>query len=208
MITYTEVPNTVVNRLAVRKASDFTPDVRIPDISVSTGQSWILNDLPPLMVVSAVDMTNWNVAINEVAGFNPTTGVFTPTLTAFFNLRLRLYIGAYWDAISGINTVEKLQEGDFGRGSFIIALINTTNNFVIMFDEVSCYGTAPVYTGFVNPIRKSVILSDNVILRQQLTAGHNYVVRVLNKTELDYKMTPDNTVSIRQSLQFFADQLI
>jgi hypothetical protein len=77
-----------------------------------------------------------------------------------------------------------------------------------MFDEVSCYGTAPVYTGFVNPIRKSVILSDNVILRQQLVAGQNYVVRVLNKTELAYKKTPDNTVSIRQSLQFFADQLI
>ncbi len=188
------------NRVVAVKATTFTPDVRIPSIPISTGQSWVIAN------TSSVIIDNWRQTVSSLGGFNPTTGAWTVPNTGNYNVRLRLIIGAFNDGGLGLNDNAKYEEGDFGRGTFLLCFICPATSAIAFVEQFTAYGTAPVYTGTANAIRSSVIVIDRTVLKSPFTAGHVYYVKVLNKTELGYLISPDNSVSIHQSLSLTIDE--
>ncbi len=193
---------TTNNRIVAVKASSFTPDVRIPSIPLTTGQSWLIGS------TSSVIFTNWRQTVSTLGGFNATTGAWTVPATGFYNIRIRLFIGAYNDGVTGIASNADLEKGDFGIGSFLLGFINPTSNAIAVFQDFATSGTSGDYTSTVNTIRTSVIAIDQTLLRVALTGGEQYFVKVLNKTQLPYLITPNNIVQVRQSLTLTIDETI
>lgn len=196
MITYTEVPSTIVKTLLVAKQSQALAINCIPNIPISTGQSYILAN-----TADRINMTNYIPYVTTLGGFDTATGIWTCPKDGYYNLYLRVVIAAN----NVVNSVAGYEIGDFGQGSFIWALRNNLNAIIYLYNDITCYGTGGSYVSNVG-IRCSVINFSNQVERFYLTSGTQMIVSALNKTQLAYLATnPAN--SVYQSLTLKIDEV-
>ncbi len=200
MITYTELPNTITNRLQTVKASSYGVGKTIPDIPISVNQSYVLDNSESVII------TNWYDQITTLGGWNNATGIWTVPKTGYYNTYIRVIMTAY-----DVNSNNEFEYGDFGNGSFIFCLIalpsgtpypNRIASYLTFNTTGASGGSHVITTGN----RTSVINCDMYKQRTYFLAGERYYLKVLNKTQLGYLET-SYTNSVYQSLYLIIDEL-